>query len=220
MARSIFDPLDIPGSLKRLSAARGTSFSHIYRYLTNPDQIQLIPSENRKPYALRNLRSDLSTWRSALSQVPADQLLSISWFSLLIRSRPDLVHQPDTYIIATLLENIRLFTTQLKPDGLYIGSYTSFGGYLNPTGLTGNIESAFTAAPTTDPQNHEPLLEAPKELSDYERQEIEYDLDQLNRRRDKLSLRAHSTYTPDKKAAAELLEVEAEIKSKMEQLKS
>lgn len=149
MPRSIFDPSDIDLSIRKLSTGKGRAFTHLYTYLSNPDTKQLVlPTD--KPYFLKNLRSDLSSWRTAFSQVPPSRLLTIPWLALIADSRPDLLDKDDFLKTRILMENIRLYTTKLTPDGLYIGSYLS-------------LETSFEAPLTfVTPNQYKPVAQTTK----------------------------------------------------------
>lgn len=127
MARSIFNPLDIEGSIQRICSARGPSFSIFFSFLSSPSTIQSIPPHPTYVWHLKNLRSDLSSWRTALSQVPPTRLLTIPWLSLIADSRPDLIGKTDHIKILIIMENIRSYTTKLTPSALLIGTYSTLG---------------------------------------------------------------------------------------------
>lgn len=158
MARSIFDPSNIDSSIKKLASAKGTAFHLFYGYLADPLKIQSIPARPHYKWYLRNLRSDLSSWRTALAQVPPSRLLTIPWLALLADSRHDLANKPEPVIIATLMENIRLYTTQLLPSELLIGNYNVLNSNHIPTAFNA------TPAPLPDPagNNFRPLKKEPE----------------------------------------------------------
>lgn len=131
MPRSIFNPADVDLSIRKLSTGKGPAFTHFFQYLSNPDTNQLV-LPTTKPWFLKNLRSDLSSWRTALSLVPPSRLLTIPWLALIADSRPDLYDKDDSLKTRIIMENIRLYTTKLTPDGLYIGSYLSLGTAFEP----------------------------------------------------------------------------------------
>lgn len=156
MPRNLYDPANSESSIRKLSSARGAAFTYIYRYLLDPASPQTIPPLEGKPWYLKNMRSDLSAWRAGLAQVPSDRLLTIPWLGLLALTRQDLAPLAPEASVATLLEDLRMFTTQLRPEGLHIGSQAHF------TSLPA-VEPAFTNAPqktAPEPATVEPEAEA------------------------------------------------------------
>ena len=124
MPRALYDPASPSNTIKRLSSGRGDAFTFLHRYLSSPDSIQVIrPSDRPTKWGLKNLRSDLATWRSALAQVPAPDLFSIPWLGLIADTRSDLTELSNPLKQAVLMENVRLFSTALRDDGLHIGPY-------------------------------------------------------------------------------------------------
>lgn len=150
MARSLFDPSRIDDSIRKLSTGKGPAFTHLFQYLSFPNTKQLVAPTDR-PYFLKNLRSDLSSWRTALSQVPPSRLLTIPWLSLIAESRADLIGKTDHIKTLILMENIRLYTTQLRPEGLYIGSYLALGTSFEPP-LTFITPDQLEPQQLTDPE--------------------------------------------------------------------
>lgn len=150
MARSLFDPTRIDDSIRKLSTGKGPAFTHLFQYLSFPNTKQLVAPTDR-PYFLKNLRSDLSSWRTALSQVPPSRLLTIPWLSLIAESRADLIGKTDHIKTLILMENIRLYTTQLRPEGLYIGSYLALGTSFEPP-LTFITQEQLEPQQLTDPE--------------------------------------------------------------------
>lgn len=210
MPRSLFDPASLDASIRKLSSARGFAFTYLYRYLLNPTQIQSIAPTPGKAWALKNLRSDLSTWRASLSQVPAERLLTISWMGLLVLTRDDLIPLSDEARIATLFEDLRLFTTQLKADGLHIGSYTAFGGILG-------AEPAFTNAPQNAPA---PLAREDEHSQEERRHELEDKLRRLRREETTLSTRARIPAMANEKLFADLTSIKEQIQTIEKELQS
>lgn len=212
MPRTLYDPKNIDTSIRKLSSARGFAFTYLYRYLLNPAQIQSIAPTPGKAWALKNLRSDLSSWRAGLSQVPAERLLTISWMSLLVLTRDDLIPLTDEVRIATLFEDLRLFTTRLKDDGLHIGSYTAFGGVLG-------AELAFTSAPQNAP-DPTPLAIVDEHAKEERRQELEDKLRRLRREETTLSTRARIPAMANDKLFSDLASIKEQIQTIEKELQS
>lgn len=212
MPRSLFNPAEIESSIRRLSSARGQAFTYFYRYLLDPKTIQSIQPPSGRPWALKNLRSDLSTWRSGLSQVPADRLLTISWLSLLVMTREDLIPLSDEARIATLFENFRLFTTQLRPEGLHLGSYHAFG-------LLPDSEPAFTSGPQNSPLSAQPDI-VDEFAAQEHRLELEERLRKLRREENTLSTRSRIPAMANDRLFAELASIQEQIQSIEKELHS
>lgn len=167
MTRSLFKPHDIDGSIRRLSTGKGPAFSILVKYLTHPENPQLIRPTTSE-WFLKNLRSDLSSWRTALAQVPPGRLLAIPWLCLIAETRPDLVGKSDQLKTTILMENIRLYTTLLRPEGLHIGSYSALDTKFNPPlalvteAQLAPQEPAFEEPSFEDPSFEEPSFPPPR----------------------------------------------------------
>lgn len=214
MPRSLFDPASLDSSIRKIGSARGQAFTHFHRYLANPKNLQLIAPIQGKPWALKNLRSDLSTWRSGLAQVPAERLLTIPWLSLLVLTRADLAALSDEARIATLFEDFRLFTTQLKADGLHLGSYTAFGGDLGQP-----PEHAFTSGRQNSADSPQPCVVDESAQMEY-RAELQNRLRKLRREETTLATRARIPAMANEKLFSDLASLQHQIQTIEKELQS
>lgn len=213
MPRSLYNPSDIEGSIRKLSITRGNAFNLFYQYLSDPATLQLFPAQPGRPHALKNLRSDLSTWRSALAQVPPSRLLTIPWLSYLAMIRPDLADRPDPFCIAALMEDLRLFTTQMTPEGLQFGSYRALGFVIPP------LQECPSFLPATnEPQKTSAIVD--EFAAQEHRLELEERLRKLRREEFTLSARSRIPAMANDKTFAELASVKEQIQSLEKELQS
>lgn len=212
MPRSLYNPSDIEGSIRKLSITRGNAFNLFYNYLFDPSTLQFYPKQEGRPHALKNLRSDLSTWRSALAQVPPSRLLTIPWLSYLAMTRADLAGRSDPFCIAALMEDLRLFTTQMTPEGLQFGSYRALGFVIPP------LQECPSFLPATNEPQKTQALDAISE--EEHRLELEERLRKLRREEFTLSTRSRIPAMANDRIFAELASIKEQIQSIEKELQS
>lgn len=141
MTRSLFDPTDIPATVKRLCRLRGHVSQPLTNYLADPTSLQRL--QPLSAWHLRNLRSDLSAWRTALEMLPTGMILTIPWIGLVC---PD---KSEIQIKAALYE----LRTSFYGDDLLIGSYQTLMAFDTSVQLRGQTASLPLALPLPDPEN-------------------------------------------------------------------
>lgn len=141
MARSLYDPSDLTATCRRLCRLRGHVSQPLTNYLADPTSLQRL--QPISAWHLRNLRSDLSAWRTALEMLPTGMILTIPWIGLVC---PD---KSEIQIKAALYE----LRTSFYGDDLLIGSYKTLMAFDTSVQLRGQTASLPIAPPLPDPEN-------------------------------------------------------------------
>lgn len=203
MPRSLYDPAAPDLSIRRMSRLRGHVAQPLADYLRTPEKVQQIPAQGK--WYLKNLRSDLSTWRIGLESIPNGRLLEVSWLAVVCPS------------LSEIEIRARLFAmrTAILDDILYIGSYSAMTEWDQAVPLRGATPTL--PAPTIAPPE---TSEAEANAQADHRFDLELRLTKLRGEEKKLAQRARIPALATEQTLLDLHKVQEEIQTIERELQS
>lgn len=203
MPRSLYDPASPDQSIRRMSRLRGHAAQPLADYLRTPEKVQQIPAQGK--WHLKNLRSDLSTWRIGLESIPNGRLLEVSWFAVVCPSLSE----------AEIRARLFAMRTALIDDILYVGSYSAMTEWdqgVPLRGATPTLPAPTIAAPETN--------EAEACAQADHRFDLELRLNKLRNEEKKLAARSRIPALASEQTLLDLHRVQEEIQSIEQELQS